>query len=137
MPESFVIPLRVPGLVKADFAMRLYLDGARQSGSEAAVTVTELGGAGDYLVDGLPDADSGEWWGSRNRPAPRSTAPGRRATSAPAQPATPPCAAATGTTSGALVFPTLLPCAPKTLSTLTHGLTLQLSLSRLDASTPR
>lgn len=62
MAESFVIPLRVSGLVKADFGFRLYLDGARQSGDEAAITVTELGGVGDYLVDGLPDAASGEHW---------------------------------------------------------------------------
>ena len=61
MSHQFVIPLRVAGLVKADFAFRLYRNGSRIAGAEAAIAVADTGGD-DYLVTGLPDGDRGTWY---------------------------------------------------------------------------
>jgi hypothetical protein len=53
--ESFIATVGTTGLAKADLAIRLYQGGARIAGSEAAVTVAEIGASGDYLIGGLPD----------------------------------------------------------------------------------
>jgi hypothetical protein len=54
-----LIPLGVPGLVKADFGFRFYRGAVAVPSAVTALTVTEVGD-GDYRVTGLPTAPTGE-----------------------------------------------------------------------------
>jgi hypothetical protein len=56
-----VIPLNVSGLTKPDFGLRFYRNGVADVVTVAALTVTEIG-AGDYVVNGMPDEGSGAWY---------------------------------------------------------------------------
>lgn len=57
-PANVIIPVRETGLVAADFAFRLYLDGATRAD---VLTATEVGSPGDYRVTGWPTNVRGAW----------------------------------------------------------------------------
>ena len=57
-PESFVIPLRVGGLVAGDINLRAFRDGE----PDGQVSMVEIGSPGDYLVSGWPVHDGGARW---------------------------------------------------------------------------
>lgn len=59
MTPILILPLGTPGLVKADLGLRYYADGVLDTtGVVAALVVTEVGAAGDYVIP-LPEVADG------------------------------------------------------------------------------
>lgn len=58
VPSHVVIPAREAGLSAGDFDLALYKDGSAQAD---VLTVTEIGGVGDYSVTSWPTDEPGDW----------------------------------------------------------------------------